>query len=142
MSRPYNDVVTSSLLSPLSATSRRHSSMSRRPLQPPMSRRQHDVATSTPTYCYSARSRRPFSCRDLPCCYPRRDVKMMSRHQAQLAISCRNSARSRRPFSWSRPHVQPHQVATSQRCRGLKQVLCTSFFFFFSSSSLLFLLLH
>ena len=43
-----NDVGTSNQLSPISATSRRHSSMSRRPLQPPMSRPQNDVATSIP----------------------------------------------------------------------------------------------
>ena len=37
MSRPQNDVATSNQLSPISAMSRRHFSMSRRPLLPPMS---------------------------------------------------------------------------------------------------------
>ena len=41
-----NDVATSNQLSPISATSRRHFSMSRPPLLPPMSRPQNDVATS------------------------------------------------------------------------------------------------
>ena len=49
MSRPQNDVATSTQLSPISSTSRRHFSMSRPPLLPPMSRPQNDVATSIPT---------------------------------------------------------------------------------------------
>ena len=43
-----NDVTTSTQLSPISATSRRHFSMLRPSLLPPMSRPQNDVATSSP----------------------------------------------------------------------------------------------
>ena len=42
-----NDVATSNQLSPISATSRRHFSMLRRPLLSPMSRHQNHVATSS-----------------------------------------------------------------------------------------------
>ena len=64
--RPCRDVKTMSLHQIISASSLLHrDAMSRPPLLPPMSRRQHDVATSTPTCCNSARSRRPVPGRDL-----------------------------------------------------------------------------
>ena len=44
-----NDVATLTQLSPISATLRRHFSMSRPPLLPPMSLPQNDVPTSIPT---------------------------------------------------------------------------------------------
>ena len=53
--------------------------------------------------------------RDLPCCQPRRNLKMMSRHQAasQGFQPCRHSSQVATSISWSRPHAQPNQVATS-----------------------------
>ena len=78
MSRPQNDVATSNQLNPISATSRRHFSMSRPPLQPPMSRPQAQLATSC---CNSARSRRPFPGRDLTSHHTR------SRPQIHVATS-------------------------------------------------------
>ena len=131
MSRPHNNVATSSLLSPISATSRRRSSMSRRPLQPPMSRRQHDVATSTPTCCYSARSRRPFPCRDLLCCYPRRDLIMMSRHQFQLAIPRRDL----NPMSRRQPLLIQVATPTGRRDTNPSSFCKKIFFFFFFFTS-------
>ena len=81
-------------------------SLSRPPLLPPMSRPQNVVATPF------------FPCRDLPCCHPCRDLKMLSRHQYQLAkIQGRhpetycNPAKSRRHFL----------VATSNLCRDLNR---------------------
>ena len=135
MSRPHNDVATSSPLSPISTTWRLHSSMSRRPLKPPMSRRRHDVATSTPSCCYSARSRRPFPCRDLLLCYPRRDLIMMSRHQFQLAIQCRDL----NPMSRCQPLLI--QVATPTRRRDTNpSSFCKNFILFFSPVASLLLL--
>ena len=60
-------------------------------------------------------------CRDLTCYHPRRDLKMMSRHQAasQGFQPCRHSSQIATSISWSRPHAQPNQVATSYRCRDL-----------------------
>ena len=59
-----NDVATSTQLSPISATSRRHFSMLRPPLLPPMSRHQYQLAKilgrHPETYCNPARSRRHF----------------------------------------------------------------------------------
>ena len=54
-------------------------------------------------------------CHDLTCCHPRRDLKMMSRHQAasQGFQPCRHSSQVATSISWSRPHAQPNQVATS-----------------------------
>ena len=68
-------------------------SMSRPPLLPPMSRPQNDVATSIPT-CQNPKSSilRPTATQ------PGRDAT-----------------------SWSRPHVQPNQVATSNPCHDLNR---------------------
>ena len=94
-----------------------------------------DVATSTPTCCYSARSRRPFPCRDVPCCYPHRDLIMMSRHQFQLAIPRRdlNLMSRRQPLLI--------QVATPTGRRDTNpSSFCKENFFFFSPVASLLLL--
>ena len=88
-----NDVATSTQLSPISATSRRHFSMSRPPLLPPMSRPQNDVATSIPTGQN-----------------PRSSILRPTATQP-----------GRDATSWSRPHVQPNQVTTSNPCRDLNR---------------------
>ena len=60
-----------------------------------------------------------------------RDLKMRSRHQIHSVLLRRQNPRSpslrptatqlgRDATSWSRPHAQPNQVATSNRCRDLK----------------------
>ena len=85
-------VATSTQLSPISATSRRHFSMSRPPLLPPMSRPQNDVATSIPT----------------------------GQNPKSSILRPTATQPSRDATSWSRPQVQPNQVATSNRCRDLK----------------------
>ena len=118
--------------------------MSRPPALSSMSRHQHDVATSTPTCCYSARSRRPFPCRDLLCCYPRRDLKMMSRHQAasQGLQPCRHSSQvvmsiSGRDLTPNQSRSRPHiDVATST---GPNLQRNFPFFFFPPVASLLLL---
>ena len=102
-----NDVATSNQFSPISATSRHHSSMSRRPLRPLMSRPHNDVATSSSI-------RQPES---------GRDINLMSRHQfpvPSLATPNMSSAQPGHDFHiLSRP--QPC-LARSQRhfpCRDL-----------------------
>ena len=88
-----NDVATLTQLSPISATSRRHFSMSRPPLLPPMSRPQNDVATSIPT-----------------------GQNLKSSILRPTATQPGHDATSR-----SRPQVQPNQVATSNPCRDLNR---------------------
>ena len=117
-----------------------------------------------PSHCRQCRDIK-FMSRHRFCCphrCPCRDLAMMSRHQAcSTPFLLRRDAMSRPPLlppmsrhqlqpaatqpgrdvhsSWSRPHVQTHQVATSSPCCDLKQVLtCSEIFFFFSSSSLFF----
>ena len=133
MSRPQNDVATSNQLSPISATSRRHSSMSRRPLQSPMSRRRNDVATISLLSPISVTSRRQTMSRPRPSCQPCRDLKhdVATSHSHWPNLRPTATQPGRDATFWSRPHVQPNQVATSYRCRDLKQVLTCSFFFFF-----------
>ena len=122
--RPGRDLLETNLCRDIIFMSRPHSSpqwdfqvatpksMSRPPILPLMSRTQNDVATSTstqPHLCYVATP-----CRDLPCCHPCRDLKMMSRHQFQLAkLRPTATQPGRDATSWSRPHAQPSQVATS-----------------------------
>ena len=88
-----NDVATSTQLSPITATSRRHFSMSQPLLLPPMLRPQNDVATSIPTGQN-----------------PRSSILRPTATQP-----------GRDATSWSRPHVQPNQVATSNPCRDLNR---------------------
>ena len=88
-----NDVTTSTQFSPISAKSRRHFSMSRPLLLPPMSRPQNDVATSIPT------GQNPRSSILRP-------TATQLGHDATF---------------WSRPHVQPTQVMTSNPCRDLNK---------------------
>ena len=87
-----------------------------------------------------------FPCRDLPCCHPCHDLKMMSRHQYQLAkilgrhpkTYC-NPARSRRHFlvATSRSTKPGRDLKSMSRPQ---QVLTHNdfyfYFLFFSSSSL------
>ena len=106
-----NDVTTSTQLSPIFATSRRPFSMSQPPLLPPMSRPQNDVATSIPT------GQNPRSSILRP-----------------TATQPGNDA-----TSWSRPHVQPNQVVTSNPCRDLNKSQPTTTFFFFQNQPVAFL---
>ena len=61
-----------------------------------------------------------------------RDLKTRSRHQIHSVLLRRQNPRSpslrptatqpgRDTTSWSRPHIQPNQVATSNRCRDLNR---------------------
>ena len=68
-------------------------SMSRPPLLPPMSRPQNDVATSIPT----------------------------GQNPRSSILRPTATQRGRDAISWSRPHVQPNQVATSNPCRDLNR---------------------
>ena len=126
--------------------SRHQKSRSRPPTMPPMSRPQNDVATSNPTSQVTTSNSQIATPKGHPTSRPQihvatpflpnqnkrgRDLNTRSRHQIHSVLLRRQNPRSpnlrptvtqsgRDATSWLRPHAQPNQVVTSNRCRNLK----------------------
>ena len=114
--------------------------MSRPPFQPNNDKPGRDFKTgSRPQIQLAKNHNLKFSGRNskrpshIPTSNPCRDLKTRSRHQIHIVLLRRQNPRSpslrptatqlgRDATSWSRPHAQPNQVATSNRCRDLKSM--------------------
>ena len=117
-SRPQNGVATPFLL-PSLKPGRDIKFMSRPPALPPMLRPQSPTGQAATSISMSRPLFQPNQ--NKRCC----DLKTMSRHQLPQRPPVTPKSQVVKPgrdaTSWSRPHAQLNQVATSTRCRDLSR---------------------